>query len=446
MTISIDTDSPSATGPVGPHTLHYLEMIERVGGQKDHGYHYHHLMVVFEISGPFDGQKFKSAALQLSALNPALRTTFKKVGDCWSQQIGAHPDSRFYECRKMESNGRDWRKVAHDAIQAENDVPFSLTGEPLSKIILLEFTDAKVVFGKFHHIVCDGWGILVAMNQLLGLYMAQLAGTAASIPELSPAQYLSFATEELTALQSRETKDTAAWWQSLLGEHGFLKKPLPTRPPGFLNIVAGLLTPEQNQNLASAAKQSELHISYFAHAAFLKALRHHVGGDDLLITYVKANRNATNSAVVGNFADWIPVRHRLNLDLPLLELARQAQADVAASKERYLPYWYIVQQICPEQYFNDFGLTPYSFDFVPAFEPKIDFGAGVSFNLLHELQVFPVRLTATDIFCRATQYRDPASNELHLSIDLIYHSGFLSADQVKAVSQGMIAELTHVAA
>jgi hypothetical protein len=212
-----------------------------------------------------------------------------------------------------------------------------------------------------------------------------------------------------------------------------------------LGICAGLLSEACNARLRSISQSECLHVSYLAHAAFLKALRNYLGTDDILITYVKANRNDANSTVVGDFADWILVRHRIDLDKPLIEVARRAQDDVGEAKERYLPYWHIVKDVCPGQYLNDFGITPYCFDFVPAFEPKVDLGGSASFHLLHDLQVFPFRLTATDIFCRTTQFRNPQSNELDLSIDLIYHSGFLAAEKVQVVLEEMKSELEKVA-
>jgi Condensation domain len=432
-------------GVVDKHTAHYLDMVESVRDKKDHGYHFHHLMVVFQITGPFDLSKFRSAVLSVAAANPAMRTTFCKRDGAWVQRIAPEVNSRAFEHRDLLTSTGDWKKKAHDAILIENDTPFAMTDEPLMKVMVLEFPEAKVVFGKFHHIVCDGWGILVAMNQLLGFYMAELANSPAAIPKLSPESYLDFAQQENRFLASPTGRGHLDWWREYLAGHSFLRSPLPTRPPGFLGVCTGLLSERCNRRLAELAKEQGYHVSYLAHAAYLKALHTFLGQDDILITYVKANRNDANSSVIGDFADWVPVRHRLNLDRPLTDVARDAQRDVNEAKEHYLPYWHIVENVCPGQYLNDFGLTPYSFDFVPAFEPKVDFGGGVSFSLLHDLQVFPFRLTATDIFCRATQFRDPQSNELNLSIDLIYHSGFLSAEKVQAVSNELKAELENLA-
>jgi hypothetical protein len=433
-------------GPVAKHTAHYLDMIEHVRANAEHGYHFHHLMVVFQIVGPFDGEKFKIASLRMADANPALRTSFHKTSGAWTQRIAPKADPKLFEIQTFGPEVGDWKKKAREAILAVNDTPFSMIDEPLVKIIVLDFADAKVVFCKFHHIVCDGWGILVSMNQLLGFYMAELANTPPTIPALSADQYLAFSTVENQQSRSDEGQKTLAWWRAYLSDHALIRSPLATRPSGFLGVYVGLLSETCNRNLAAIASKKGFHLSYLAHAAFVKALRTFLGTDDILLTYVKANRNDSNTAVVGNFADWVPVRHRLNLDLPLTDVAQATQRDITEAKEHYIPYWQIVEGVCPQQYLNDFGITPYSFDFVPAFEPKVDFGGGVSFHLLHDLQVFPFRLTATDIFCRATQFRDPQSGELNLSIDLIYHSGFLPSEKIQAISDQIKAELENLPA
>lgn len=437
--------STSASGPVGKHTAHYLDMVAHVGANTEHGYHYHHLMVVFQISGPFDAEKFKTAAIRTFAANPALRTSFHRDGNGWRQDISADVDARAFELRRFSADAGDWKKAAQAAIMIENDTPLALNGEPLAKIIVLDFPEAKVVFGKFHHIVCDGWGILVAMNHLLGFYLAELAGANAPIPSLPAQAYVAVAAEENKRLAAPEGLRTLDWWRTYVDGHELVTRPLPVRPNGVLGVCPGFLSAAANTRIAETAARHGFHVSYLAHAAFVKALRGYLGTDDILLTYVKANRNDANANLVVNTADWVMVRHRLDFSKPLAEIARAAQRDINEAKEKYLPYWHIVEHVCPQQYLNDFGVTPYSFDFVPAFEPKVDLGGPAAFHLLHDLQVFPFRLTATDIFCRATQYRDPASGELHLSVDLIYHAGFLAAEKVQSVSDAMKAELENPA-
>lgn len=430
-------------GPVGRHTEHYLDVVECFRADPMRSYHFHHLMVNFQIVGPFNRSAFETAVIELARRNPIFRSTFRRLNGAWRQTIAADPPTTLVVHRS--SDAADWRAATRAAIIAENDKPISIESGPLVQFTVIEFKDAAVFLTKVHHIACDGWGIWVAMNQLLGLYMAALAGPStldsAPIPNLAAGDLLAFAVDEQTSLTSPEGRATLDWWKSYLADHAFVRAPLPERPQGFLSAVAHRLDASTSRALEAIAKTRGIHVSYLLHAAFMKALARHTGSDDLLVTFVKANRNEKNTAVAANFADWVMVRHRRDLSLPLAELAVDAALDVGEAKEKYQPYWHVVREVAPAQYFNDFGLTPYSFDFMPFLDPKLDFGQGVSFVLLREMEVFPFRLTATDIFCRASLVGNLTNAEQVVELILVYHAGFLAEASVKAVLDHMTTEL-----
>jgi hypothetical protein len=439
----MSTAPTAMLAPVGKHTAHYLDVIEKFREDPERSYHYHHLMINFQILGPFDAGKFEAAIRKLAKVQPAFRLSFQKAGPAWTQKIGEEPLASFVERKTFGADITNWREKTRELIIAENEIPFRMTGEPLIKFTILEFPshNAAVFLTKFHHIVCDGWGILVALSQLLALYEAELQGVNAPAPAMQPTDYLAIAAAENAFLASKDGEKRMAWWRKYLADHAFIQKPLPERPQGRLALCADHLSFETSAKLFKIAEQKGVHFSYLIHAAFTKALSTWTKSDDVLVTFVKANRNDANSAVVGNFADWVTVRHQLDLKAPLGDIAKAAEHDVNKAKENYLPYWHIVEQVCPHQYFNDFGITPYSFDFMPEFNPKIDFGGKASFLLLRDLEVFPFRLTATDIFCRTTLVGDLDKKERKIEIFLIYHGGYLKEDQVRGVLNEMKAAL-----
>jgi hypothetical protein len=149
--------------------------------------------------------------------------------------------------------------------------------------------------------------------------------------------------------------------------------------------------------------------------------------------------------VVGNFADWVMVRHKLDLEQNIETIAKSAQQDVAEAKDHYLPYWYLVEHLCKEQYFKDFGITPYCYDYLPTFAPKIDVGGQASFFLLRDLEVLPTRVVATDLFCRVNVIETPGVADQRLGIDLIYHDGVYTADDSREIVKHMSDELDAAA-
>jgi hypothetical protein len=441
-----DKTPVAVSGPVGRHTEHYLRVVDLFRNDHYRSYHYHHLMLNFQVVGPFDPVKFIAALHKLAELNPMLRSHFRKQpSGTWEQIVNPRPDPRMISHRRIGAEVTDWVAFARELVVAENEHPIAIDDGPLIRFTVLEFAATPVVVVKFHHIACDGWGIMVALNQLLGLYQAELAGVAAPIPPLTPAQMLAFATREAEELNSPDGRAGLKWWREYLAGHAFIRHPLPERPQGRLAVLSDRLSVETSNALAKLAERQGVHISYLGHAAFLKTLKMLTQSDDILVTFVKANRNEANSAVVGNFADWVMVRHRLDLTAPLPDIAQRAQTDVAVAKDHYQPYWHIVEEMALSQYFNDFGVTPYSFDFMPYIEPKLDMGGGVSFIPLYALEVLPFRLTATDLFCRMTIVGDSESTAQRVEIMLIYHGGYLDQAKVQRALDEMKRELEAAA-
>jgi hypothetical protein len=431
-------------GPVAPHTAHYLDVVDKYRADRLRSYHYHHLTINFRIDGPIDAGKFATAVRNLAAANPALRSAFARRSAGWVQRIGTPEDCPAFRHDVLADSTSPWFPIARAAVDALNDQPLDVETGPLFAVTLMQFKDCAVVLTKWHHIVCDGWGILVALNQLLGFYNAELAGVTAPIPAQAAADYLRFAAAQNEFLASPQGRATLQAWRGAIGDHAFIRQPLAERPKGVLGVCSRHMTAAESAPLLAHAERHKLHPSYLIHAAFLRGLEQFVGSDDLLVTFVKANREPATGGVVANFADWVMVRHRLVAGSVLTAIAGAAQRDVSEAKDRYLPYWHILRELAPGQYFNDFGVTPYSFDFVPPLQPKVDVGGLASFTFLHELDAIPFRLTATDIFCRMSLHTHGGDAAARIAIDLIHHAGYLAKTQVESVLDRMNRELQSV--
>ncbi|MDX2145717.1 MAG: condensation domain-containing protein [Rhodospirillaceae bacterium] len=420
-------------------------MIERYSDQPDRGYRYYHMIINFRIDGPIDTDKFRRAVMALVAANPAFRSYFSMVDGSWQHIVEPNPRADVFEVHNYGPDITDWRAATREKLAEINEQSFDTSQAPLLKIHLLRFATTAVFCTKFHHMVCDGWGIIVALNQLLGFYEAELAGVTAPIPTLPAEVYLGFAQAQNHELGTASTHEHEKWWRQRIGNHPYIVSPLSERPQGRLAVHADIVGTDTTAAVMKIAERDGYHFSYLVHCAFLKALSAHCGLKDLLVTFVKANRNDANNFVVGNFADWIMVRHQLDLDHGIEKIAKAAQQDVTEAKDHYLPYWHLVDRLSPEQYFKDFGITPYCYDYLPTFAPKIDVGGQASFFLLRDLEVLPYRVVATDLFCRVNVIETSGSTDQRLGIDLIHHSGVVSKDQIKHVMRDIVGALEKAA-
>jgi Condensation domain len=429
-------------GSVAKHTQHYLDVVDKFQSDRQRSYHQHHLTINFAIEGPTDATKLQAAVIKLAAANPALRSYFQGRQQEWTQHFADPAKTGAFSHHTFPDTSVDWASTSRAAVDRLNDENFDVTQPPLFKVVLLEFSKVSVILTKWHHIVCDGWGILVALNQLLGFYEAELNGLAASIPQLSLTDYLSIAQQQNKWLLSTEGQQKLGWWRRYLDNHAFITTPLAERPQGILGVCSDQLSVKNSAALFQAAEAGGFHASYLVHAAFLKGLQKLLGSDDILVTFVKANREQSTGGIIANFADWVMVRHQLKGASSLQTIAASAQKEVNEAKAQYLPYWHIVRELCPSQYFKDFGITPYSFDFVPPLQPKVDVGGKIKFSFLHELDAIPYRLVATDIFCRMSMHTYEGDASARINIDLIHHSGFVPKERVQTVLDTMKSELS----
>ncbi len=428
-------------GTVAKHTQHYLDVVDKYRSDPLRSYHQHHLTINFAIEGPTDAAKLKAAVTKLATANPALRSYFQGRQNDWTQCFAKPEETGAFSHQKFTDPSIDWKKISREAVDCLNDESFDVTRPPLFNVILLEFQTISIILTKWHHIVCDGWGILVALNHLLSFYEAEFNDQPAAIPQLLLDDYLSIARQQNSWLESSDGKKKLNWWQSYLRDHPFMQSPLAERPQGFLGVCSDQLSVQHSAALFQTAEAGGIHASYIVLAAFLRGLQKLLALDDILVTFVKANRDQSTGGIIANFADWVMVRHRLEASNSLQTIAARTQKDVNEAKAQYLPYWHIVQELCPSQYFKDFGITPYSFDFVPPLQPKVDVGGKIKFSFLHELDAIPYRLVATDIFCRMSMHTYEGDSGPRINIDLIHHSGFVPKEQVQIVLDAMKGEL-----
>jgi hypothetical protein len=85
------------------------------------------------------------------------------------------------------------RRECKRLAQAEAVRPFDLTQAPLLRTALIKISDRESVFLlTMHHIVSDGWSILIFFRELAALYQAFRNGKATPLNEL-PVQYTDYA-------------------------------------------------------------------------------------------------------------------------------------------------------------------------------------------------------------------------------------------------------------
>lgn len=211
--------------------------------------------------------------------------------------------------------------------QREANAPFAIAQDLLVRAVLLRVGASEhLLLVTVHHLVADGWSLLVMLRELAALY----ADPDAALPEArSYAGYV----------ESRKAADAnaraLAYWSERLRDLPLVEFPTdkPQAVPGddrgrSLSLV---LPPELTRAIRAACRQQGT--TLFAHllAAFQILVRLCAGHEDVVVASPLSNRNdASYRDTVGPFVGLALFRARISLDQPFRDVAAAVRNDIAA--------------------------------------------------------------------------------------------------------------------
>lgn len=207
---------------------------------------------------------------------------------------------------------------------------FDLTSDALLKFALIKTSrDTCELIWCWHHILADGWCIQILLRELVELYAARLHKRPANLPPVTPfSEYVKW-------VARKNPVEPAEYWKGLLA--GF------TRPTGLCFKNEGQLEKTIKNYTIDCAKtgrirhllqKNKVTANCFFRTAWglILGIYHQTG--DVVFGAVVSNRPAEIPGVenmVGLFVNTLPVRLKLEPQLPFEDLLQQVQGDLAAS-------------------------------------------------------------------------------------------------------------------
>ncbi len=313
---------------------------------------------------------------------------------------------------------------------------FDLARPPLLAVELYRVgPESHVLTLTLHHIVADGWSIVVFLAEFAALYRAFHAGEPSPLPPL-PLQYGDFARWQRERLGREESEAQLAYWRRQL------RGPLPAldlptdRPRPAVQTFQGaseLLTlpAEVTSGLKALCHREGATPFMGLLAALLLVLHRWSGQDDLLVGSPIAGRDRRElEELIGIFLNTLVLRVDLAAAPTFRELlgrVRQTAIDAYARQE--VPIERLIAELQPER---DLSRTPL-------------------FQVLFNMQDFPARdfslpgLTLTTLPVRdvpakfdLTLYAAEVEGEI--LCELIYNAGLFDRDTALQI----LAQLRHL--
>jgi hypothetical protein len=304
------------------------------------GLWYENVQLAWHVLGPLALEHLQHSINALVQRHESLRTQFLSLDGELVQAILPELE---VPVRQVERSGQvrsSRSRALHRLLMVDNSRPFDLRRAPLIRATLVRngVTD-HVLAITISHVVFDGWSAAVLAEELETSYRAFAHGEAPRLQVL-PIQLGDYASFERQA----DRRQDYEYWRSEL--HGApARLPVPCRPRvqpplprafGYYRFTAA--SPATMRALERIVRAEAATVPMALLAAYATMLHAYTRSSDLVVAIGDANRDhPATHPLLGCFFRVVPVRIRLNPEVPFRTLLSSVRAAVSASYLHAIP-------------------------------------------------------------------------------------------------------------
>ncbi|MEU3626069.1 non-ribosomal peptide synthetase [Amycolatopsis coloradensis] len=273
---------------------------------------------VLDLEGPVDADTLRRSAQALLDRHASLRSGFRQLGGGRVVQLVT---------RHAEL---PWREVAADeaaeAFDADRARRFDFARPPLVRATFARIGEDRVKLAlTFHHIIADGWSVVVLLRELLAGY----AGANAPLPERDTRA------DHLRRLAARDHEVSRETWRAALSGVDEPTRLVDGRPgaerrPSRVHLNLG---EQATAGLSAMARGHGLTLGTVLHGAWGLLLGGLTGRDDVLFGSTVSGRDTGApglESAVGLYINTVPVRSRWSGSDTVAAVLRRLQDERAA--------------------------------------------------------------------------------------------------------------------
>ena len=247
-------------------------------------------------------------------------------------------------------------------ISAETRRAFNLARGPLMRAALLRLSETEhILLVIMHHIVSDGWSMVLFFQELSQIYEAFSSEERSRLAEL-PIQYADYAAWQRDWLKGNvQERQLAYWKEKLSGELPVLDLPAD-RPRPVEQTYNGarkwlVLTESQTEAFAALGRSEGATLFMALLAAFKVLLHRYSGQEDIIVGAPISSRPLVESeSLIGFFLNNLALRTDLSGNPSFRELLARVRLTVLeAFANQDVPFEKLIEELRPER---DLGRTP----------------------------------------------------------------------------------------
>ncbi|MGZ8846235.1 MAG: amino acid adenylation domain-containing protein [Pyrinomonadaceae bacterium] len=384
------------------------------------------------LSGPIDPSVLERSINEIARRHDALRTTFATVD---GQPVPIVRSELNVELSTIDlaSDAEHERETrAHTLLSEEAARPFDLTKGPLIRTTLLRLDEHDHLFlVVMHHIVSDGWSLVLFFQELSAIYDAFARGEQSPLSALT-IQYADYAAWQREWLKGEILQTQLAYWKGkLAGELPVLDIPTD-RPRPAVQTFRGarewlVLSEDLTASITALGQREGVTLFITLLAAFKILLCRYTGQEDVIVGSPIANRPQTETeSIIGFFLNNLALRSDISGNPSFREvLARVRKTALEAYANQDVPFEKLIEALKPER----------SLSRTPIFQVYFNL-----FNFADEIKLPGSDKTVSfvDAWARSdedlskfdlTLYAGQQGRELKLA--LVYNTDLFDADTIK---------------
>jgi amino acid adenylation domain-containing protein len=330
--------------------------------------------IAVRLSTQIDVNALQLSLKEIARRHEVFRTTFITVEGKPEPVIAADLDLQLaiIDLTTLPESERELearRRIKEEALR-----PFDLVRGPLIRTGLIRLSEQESIFLlTMHHIISDGWSIVLFFQELSALHRAFANSQASPLAEL-PIQYADYAAWQREWLRGEVLERQLSYWKDQLsGELPVLALPTDrARPamqtyPGARTVLT--LSKELSQAVVTLSQREGVTLFMTLLAAFKVLLHRYTAQDDIIVGSPIANRpRAETEKLIGFFLNNLALRTDLSGDPGFRELlARVRKTALDAYANQDVPFEKIIEELKPERdlsrssifqvYFNLFSFS-----------------------------------------------------------------------------------------
>ncbi len=308
------------------------------------------------LIGELDQAAIETALNELVRRHESLRTTFA-ANDGQARQIITPPAPVEFKVTDLSDQAPEEREATiRRLMQEEGERPFELSRGPLFRAGLLHLGEREhVLYMNMHHIVSDGWSMILLFKEFSALYSAALHGNASPLREL-PIQYADYAVWQREWLSGERLEEQLDYWRRQLHAAPAVLElptdyPRPAQQSYHGRTFKLPFDPELVNGLKQLSRQSGCTLFMTLLAAFKVLLYRYTGFQDIVVgTPVAGRSRGELEGLIGFFINTLVLRTDLSGEITFKELlGRVREVCLGAYAHQDLPFEKLVEELQPER-------------------------------------------------------------------------------------------------